>query len=120
MIKTVRKNWSYILLAIWLLAIFLSPGPTGAQQSNVSITSKLNITTATVVKPAAGMLVCFTVTVAGAAGTINDTTTTGAVAAANVIAAIPAVVGYYCGQFPFLSGLVVAPGSAQVVSVSYQ
>lgn len=100
--------------------IFLLPVSASAQSSNASITSKLNITTATVVKAAAGELVCFNVTVAGAAGTINDVTTTGAAAAANVIAAIPAVVGSYCGRFPFLSGLVVAPGSAQVVSVSYQ
>jgi hypothetical protein len=109
---------------IWVLLgiFFLSPPfiQAVAQQSNASITSKLNITTATVVKPASGILVCFAVTVAGAAGTINDTTTTGGAAAANVIAAIPAVVGYYCGQFPFLSGLVVSPGAAQVVSVSYQ
>lgn len=110
------------ICAITLAAIILllPAAMAFAQQSNASITSKLNITTATVVKPAAGMLVCFTVTVAGAAGTINDVTTTGGVAAANVIAAIPAVIGYYCGQFPFLSGLVVSPGSAQVVSVSYQ
>lgn len=102
------------------LVVVVSRAPTSAQSSNASITSKLNITTATVVKAAAGELVCFNVTVAGAAGTINDVTTTGAAAAANVIAAIPAVLGSYCGRFPFLSGLVVAPGAAQVVSVSYQ
>lgn len=117
--KYVPFVW-FVLLTAWLLPIFFSPPPSAAQSSNASITSKLNITTATVVKAASGELVCFNVTVAGAAGTINDVTTTGAAAAANVIAAIPAVVGSYCGRFPFLSGLVVAPGSAQVVSVSYQ
>lgn len=115
------KQMRVFRFGLLLLAVLLMGLRHGhAQSSNAAITSKLNITTATVVKAASGELVCFNVTVAGAAGTINDTTTTGAAVAANVIAAIPAVVGSYCGRFPFLSGLVVAPGSAQVVSVSYQ
>lgn len=110
-----------LLMRILLVMLCLAPVAAFAQTAQTEyITSKLNITSAAVVKPAAGVLVCFNVTVAGAAGTINDTTTTGGAAAANVIAAIPAVVGYYCGRFPFFSGLVVSPGSAQVVSVSYQ
>lgn len=84
------------------------------------LTRSLNITTGTVLKPAAGTLICFHVQVAGAVGTINDTTTTGAAAAANQIAVIPAVVGVYCTQFPYFNGLVVVPGAAQVVSVSYR
>lgn len=111
---------NFLTRLLFLVFCFCPLAASAQSTGQAYLTSKLNITTSTVVKPASGMLVCFTVLVAGAAGTINDVTTTGAVAASNQIAAIPAVVGYYCGQFPFLSGLVVAPGAAQVVSVSYQ
>ena len=83
-------------------------------------TTKLNITTATVIKAAPGVMIAFTVNVIGSAGTINDTTTTGGVAAANQMAPIPAVLGVYYITMPFLNGLVVSPGASQVVSVSYQ
>lgn len=104
-----------------LLALFLLlPVAVQAQDAANSrpLTSLLNIATGTVVKPAPGILVTFNVTVAGAQGAIYDTTTVGAAAAANEIAIIPATVGTYSMQFPFFSGLVVIPGSAQVVSVS--
>ena len=109
-----------MLTGLFILAALLFTGASQAQQSNAAVTSKLNITTSTVVKAAPGVLLCFTVSVSGSQGTINDTTTTGAVAAGNQIGVIPATVGLYCGTFPFLSGLVVAPGASQVVSVSYQ
>lgn len=81
--------------------------------------SRLNITAATVVKPASGRICKVCVNVAGAAGTINDVATTGGAAAGNLVFAIPAVVGVYELNFPCLSGIVVVPGAAQVVSVSY-
>lgn len=83
-------------------------------------TSKLNITAATVVKVGTGRLATVTVLVAGAVGTVNDTTTTGAVAVGNQIAVIPAAIGVYTLNFPILNGIVVAPGAAQVVSVAYE
>jgi hypothetical protein len=115
----IRKNMPFVFLAAWLFAFLFLPAPSGAQDTQ-PLTSKLNITTGTVVKPAQGVLVTFNVTVAGAAGAVYDTTTTGAAAAGNQIAVIPAVVGTYYMQFPFLNGLVVVPGAAQVVSVSYK
>ncbi len=102
---------------IVLLALLFA-WPAVAQTPSQPLTSKLNITTSTVVKPAQGILICFNVTTAGAVGAIYDTAATGTVAASNQIAVIPAVVGVYCGEFPFFSGLVVAPGASQVVSVS--
>lgn len=81
--------------------------------------STLNITAATVVKATPGRLVRINVTVAGAAGTANDCATTGAAAAANVICAIPAVVGVINIEWPCATGIVITPGAAQVVSVSY-
>jgi hypothetical protein len=83
-------------------------------------TSKLNITAGTVVKTGSGRLATFTVIVAGAVGAIYDTTTTGSVAASNEIAVIPATIGVYQINWPVLNGIVVVPGAAQVVSVSYE
>lgn len=114
------KNFAVrILLGCFLAALGVAH-EARAQYATQPPTNKLNITATTVVKPAQGMLVAFTVTTAGAVGAIYDTSTTGAVAASNLIAVIPATVGVYYVQFPFLTGLVVAPGAAQVVSVSYQ
>lgn len=85
------------------------------------VTSSLNISTSTVIKPANGCLVSVNVTTAGSQGAIYDVATTGGTAAANEIAIIPATVGtYYYQCFPFFTGLVVAPGSSQVVSISYR
>jgi hypothetical protein len=82
-------------------------------------TNKLNITAATVVKATAGRACTVIVNVAGAAGTLSDCATTGAVAATNLVFAIPATVGVYKMDFPCLTGIVVTPGAAQVVSVSF-
>jgi hypothetical protein len=83
--------------------------------------SYLNIATSTVIKPAAGCLVAFNVTTAGSQGAIYDVAATGSTGASNLIADIPATVGtYYLGCFPFFTGLVVAPGSSQVVSISFK
>jgi hypothetical protein len=81
--------------------------------------SVLNITAATVVKATPGRLVKISVTTAGAAGTANDCITTGAAAAANLIAAIPAAVGVISLDWPCAVGITITPGAAQVISVSY-
>jgi hypothetical protein len=79
----------------------------------------LNITAQTVVKTGAGRVIRFVVNVAGAAGTISDVATTGGVAAANLIATIPATVGIYELDWPVANGIVVTPGAAQVLSLAY-
>lgn len=81
--------------------------------------STLNISAATQIKVGTGKVIKVSVNVAGAVGTINDCATTGAAAAANQIGVIPAVVGVYTFDWPFFTGLVIAPGAAQVVSVSW-
>ena len=80
----------------------------------------LNITSATVVKIGSGMLLGLSVTVAGAAGTINDCVTTGAASAANTMVASPAAVEVVQCNIPFYNGLVVAPGAGQTVVVTWQ
>ena len=111
------KNFAVRVL---LLAMFLAPVAAPAQDAANSqpLTRTLNVTGSTVLKPSAGVLVTFNVTTAGAVGAIYDSATSGS--AATLIAVIPAVVGTYSMQFPFFTGLLVVPGSAQVVSVSYR
>ena len=92
---------------------------TQPQQTGNGALSLLNVSAATVVKAGSGRVARVSVSVAGAAGTVNDSLTTGAVAASNQIAVIPAAIGIYLIDWPFISGLVVAPGAAQVVAVSY-
>lgn len=82
-----------------------------------------NITVATVVKAARGTLLGVQVIVAGSApGTVNDTTTTAAVAAANQVAVIPNAVGpvpLAASGIPCLNGIVVTPGTGQTIAVFY-
>ena len=80
----------------------------------------LNITTATVVKGSAGLIGRVWVNTAGStAGTLSDCATTGAVAAANLIATLPNTVGPYAIEFYAAVGIVVTPGTGQVVSISF-
>lgn len=75
------------------------------------------ITAATLVKSGQGRIASISVLVAGAAGAIYDANL--ATATTNKVYVIPATVGVFVVNFPLSFGLVVAPGAAQVVSVSY-
>jgi hypothetical protein len=79
-----------------------------------------NITAATLVKGAPGTLLTVQVIVSGnAPGTVNDVSTAGGAAAGNQIGTIPNQVGVTQFRVPFLTGLVVVPGTGQTVAVSY-
>lgn len=82
---------------------------------------KYNISTQTVVKATAGRVARIIVNTAGStAGSVNDSATTGGVAASNLIAAIPNVANTVLFlDFPFYDGLVITPGTGQVLSVSF-
>lgn len=80
----------------------------------------LNITVATLIKKGPGSLVSFSVTVAGAAGTINDSATAGAAAAGNAMVATPGALTVAFVPFTFQNGLVVVPGAGQTVTVCWQ
>lgn len=83
--------------------------------------SSLNITAATVVKASSGRLVRINVLTAGSTtGTANDATTTGGASASNEIFSIPNTVGSYYLDWPVTNGIVIIPGTSQVISVSYQ
>ncbi|HLZ84879.1 MAG TPA: hypothetical protein VKQ54_15050 [Caulobacteraceae bacterium] len=94
-------------------------GRGGVAQTGQGLSSALNLTAATVVKASPGRLVRINVIVAGAAGTANDCTTTGAAVAANEIAVIPAAVGPLLLDWPCAAGIVVAPGAGQTIAVSF-
>lgn len=80
----------------------------------------LNVSAATVIKLGIGRIVKVSVVTAGsAAGTVNDAATTGAAAAANQIATIPNAVGVVSLDFPVNSGIVVVPGTGQVLAVCW-
>lgn len=97
------------------IPVYVVPGPAAGVGGTA-----LNITTATIVKAAPGTVLNATVVVAGSgAGTINDCLTTGAAAAANQIASLPAAVGSVQLNFPCLVGIVVVPGTGQTISLSY-
>jgi hypothetical protein len=82
--------------------------------------SNLNISTATVVKAYPGTLFRISVTTAGsAAGSAYDAATTAGNVAANLIASIPNTVGTYELEWPCGTGILIDPGTGQVLSVAY-
>jgi hypothetical protein len=99
--------------------------PTPMQVASGRLTA-LNISAAAVVKTGPSRVARVSVVTAGsAAGGVYDcnvtTTTEGFVepAAGNKIATIPNAVGVYVLDWPCSLGIVVVPGSEQVLSVSY-
>lgn len=87
---------------------------------NGGSSAQYNITAATVVKATPGRLVRIDVITAGsAAGTANDCATTGAAAVGNQIASIPNTVGSIELDWPCATGIVIVPGTSQVLAVSY-
>src|SRR4029077_425067 len=83
--------------------------------------NKANISVATVVKAAPGSIIAVSVITAGSTvGTINDTLTTAAAAASHQVGVAPNAVGvtpFY--SFPCTTGIVVVPGTGQVLAVGY-
>lgn len=111
---TVAKNLNNQQVALKTDAV-------GALQTAAGgVSTALNVIAATVVKTGAGRVCRIFVNTAGsAAGTVSDVATTGGVAAANLIANIPATAGVITLDAPFSTGLVITPGTGQVLSVSY-
>jgi hypothetical protein len=79
-----------------------------------------NITAATLVHAGRGRIVRVSVTTAGSTvGSVYDCASLTLAAAATLMATIPNVVGVYEFRLPYDFGLVVTPGTSQVVCVSY-
>jgi hypothetical protein len=96
----------------------------GAAITGRGIKNVLNVTTNTLVKGSPGRVATVIVNTAGStAGAVYDASSvasiTTATAASKLVATIPNTVGIYPMDFPCLTGVVVEPGTGQVVSVSY-
>ncbi len=92
------------------------------QVQNVeSLNIAYNIAAATVVKATGGRLAYATVISAGTTpGTVNNVATTAGAAIDNQVASLPNTVGAVVTlNCPMSAGIVVVPGSGQVVSVGY-
>jgi hypothetical protein len=103
-------------------AASLKVDSSGALLTGGALSSTLNITTATVVKAAAGKLVKYSVVVGGStAGSINDCLTTGAAASTNQFVAIPTTVTVAPSScdWPCSVGIVVVPGTGSTVAVTF-
>ena len=85
------------------------------------VSNTYNVSTASVIKNSPGRVIRVSVITAGStAGTINDCTTTGAAAATNQIGSIPNTAGTVLYlDWPTTAGLVVVPGTGQVVAVNW-
>ncbi len=82
--------------------------------------TKLDITAQTVVKASPGKLFTVSVTTAGStAGTVNDSATVAGIAAANLVGSFEAVGVYPFYDWPCAAGIVITPGTGQVLSVSF-
>lgn len=80
--------------------------------------SYTDLSTTTLVHNGAGRVCNIIVTTAGSAvGSVYDSTST--TAPTNKIYVIPNTVGVYTVNFPVNYGIVVAPGTGQVVSISH-
>lgn len=78
------------------------------------------ISTATLLKKGAGRVVRISVTTAGTTvGSIYDAASAALVGTANLVAVIPIAAGVVDISMPVQNGIVIVPGTSQVVSVSY-
>lgn len=79
---------------------------------------RLDLTASTLVKTGEGRVAYISVTVAGTTvGKAYDSITTGTTS--NALCAIPNTIGVFQVNLPFVTGLVVTPGTGQTVTVSY-
>lgn len=86
--------------------------------NTVGVRNSLDISTATVAYATAGRIASVVVTTAGTTtGSIYDSNS--ASASTGKIFTIPNTVGVTVLNFPVVNGIVVSPGSGQVVSISY-
>lgn len=93
----------------------------GVRVNDGGTASSLALAASAVVKATPGVIVRVSVTVAGTApGNVYDAATLATAGAANLVGVIPNTVGVYYFSFPMQTGIVVAPGTGQTVSVSYQ
>ena len=94
----------------------------GLTQSNLRLLGTVTsstVTSDTLVISGSGYLVRYSVLVAGAAGTINNSNSVANAAASNALCATQATVGVFEAGMVFTNGLVIKPGAGQSLNVTY-
>jgi len=92
----------------------------GAVSTGNGTHSFLNVTATTAIKSTAGRICVVNVIAGGSAiGAVYDRATTSGIATANSVAVIPSDVGTYMFDFPCANGIVVAPPTGAIVTVSF-
>lgn len=87
---------------------------------SVGTTAFLGSSAPTLVTIGAGRLVNVYVIVAGsAAGTIHDAASVAAATAGNTLIDTPTTTGIYQVNIPYSSGLIIQPGTGQVINITY-
>lgn len=96
------------------IPVYVTGGPAGATSTS------LNVSVPTVIKAAPGtILTVMVITPGSAPGTVNDVATN-APTAGNFVGPIPNAVGPVAFNWPCQAGILVVPGTDQVVNVSWQ
>lgn len=91
------------------------------QETAAGATPVYDIAAATVVKNTPGQLLGISVITAGTTtGTANDSATEAGVAIGNQFFTIPDVAGFYPVNWPCAAGIVIVPGTGQVVACVYE
>ena len=87
---------------------------------SVGTQAALNATTPVLVTTGSGRLVNVYVNTAGSsAGTIHDASSVATASAANVLFSVPNTVGVTVVSIPYSAGLVIQPGTGQVINITY-
>ena len=83
--------------------------------------SAIDVSAPTVIKAAPGQVVTVNVTTAGSTtGAIYDLATTSGEDSSSLVGVIPEAVGSYSfGSFPCFVGILIVPGTSQVLSVAF-
>ena len=88
--------------------------------TNGGVASALNLSANTLIKSGPGRLGSVSVVVPGsAAGALHDAASIGGVSAATEICTVPNAVNILKLDWPFVNGLVLIAGTAEVVAVAY-
>lgn len=98
----------------------MSQGPFQVVSLGVANKSVLNVSANTVIKPTPGFVVSVSVVNGGSAdGGIYDAAEVADAVSASQIAVISQTEGVYAINFPASTGIVIKPGTGQVIAVSY-
>jgi hypothetical protein len=99
-------------------AVVAFNGGTSDSQNKAGTTNTREISAQTLVKTSAGWVATVSVITGGSAGYLYDTNAVSKLTG-NKFYKIPTTEGVYQIQMPYNVGLVVAPGSGQVVAIGY-